>query len=101
MQRVLFEYRTRSLRSPSGALFHAFDRLYHALQEFLQAVFIAHRVYPIAYNKWIREQVEGWLGLPALYAELHSVLEIHQLQSEEIDNKAKYLQRLLGRWATA
>jgi len=31
--------------------FYAFDRLYHALQEFLQAVFIAHRVYPIAYDK--------------------------------------------------
>ena len=39
--------------------FYAFDRLYHAFQEFLQAVFIANRVYPIAYNKWIREQVEG------------------------------------------
>ena len=77
--------------------FYAFDRLYHAFQEFLQAVFIAHRVYPIAYNKWIREQVEGWLGLPALYAELHSVLEIHRLQSGEIDNKAEYLRCLLER----
>ena len=80
--------------------FFAFDRLYHAFQEFLQALFIAHRVYPIAYNKWIREQVEGWLGLPALYAELHSVLEIHRLQSGEIDNKAAYLRCLLERWAT-
>ena len=63
-------------------------------------MFIAHRVYPIAYNKWIREQVEGWLGLPELYAELDSVLEIYRLQSGEIDNKAEYLRCLLERWAT-
>ena len=49
--------------------FHAFDKLYHAFQEFLQALFIARRVYPIAYDKWIREQVVGWLRLPDLYAE--------------------------------
>jgi hypothetical protein len=53
-----------------GLFFQSFDRLYKAFQEFLQALFISQRVYPIAYNKWIREQVEGWLGLPELYAQL-------------------------------
>ncbi|MSV28897.1 MAG: nucleotidyltransferase domain-containing protein [Bryobacterales bacterium] len=46
--------------------FYGFDRLYHALQEFLQALFISRGIYPVAYNKWIREQLEVWLGLPAL-----------------------------------
>ena len=31
-----------------------FDRLYKAFQEFLQALFVARRTYPLCYNKWIR-----------------------------------------------
>ncbi len=46
-----------------GLYFQAFDRLYNTIGEFLQALFIAHRTYPIAYDKWIREQVEDILGL--------------------------------------
>lgn len=83
-----------------GLVFYALDRLYHGFQEFLQALFIAHRTYPLAYNKWIREQVEDWLGLPALYAELPSVLEIRRLQPEELTEKAEYLGRLLATWVT-
>lgn len=75
--------------------FYAFDRLYYALQEFLQALFIARRVYPIAYNKWIREQVEGWLGGRQLYSELPAILEIQRLQSNELMDKAEHLRRLL------
>jgi len=81
-----------------GLVFYAFDRLYHAFQEFLQALFIAHRTYPIAYNKWIREQVEEWLGLPELYSELLFVLEVEKLQPEELSGKAEYLRRLLTKW---
>lgn len=81
--------------------FQAFDRLYHAFQEFLQAVFIARRVYPIAYNKWIREQIEGWLGLPVLYAELPSLLEIRQLESNELVEKSHQLIRLLETWTSS
>jgi hypothetical protein len=62
-------------------------------------VFIAHRVYPIAYNKWLREQVEGWLGHPELYAELPSVLEIRHLESAELVGKGEHLLRLMDRWA--
>src|SRR5262245_24090008 len=40
-----------------GLYFQAFDRLYKAFHEFLQALFMARRTYPLAYNKWIREQV--------------------------------------------
>lgn len=81
--------------------FQAFDRLYHAFQEFLQAVFISHCIYPIAYNKWLREQVEGWLRHPALYAELPSVLEIKRLESNELVGKGEHLLRLMDRWASS
>jgi hypothetical protein len=81
-----------------GLNFYAFDRLYHAFQEFLQALFIAHRTYPIAYNKWIREQVEGWLGLPTLSSALPHVLEIRRLQPDELIEKTEYLRRLPEIW---
>jgi predicted nucleotidyltransferase len=38
--------------------FQAFDRLYKAFQEFLQALCIAHHTYPIAYNKWIENSLK-------------------------------------------
>ena len=40
-----------------GLVFHAFSRLYHAHRELIQGLFIAHRKYPIAYDKWVKEQV--------------------------------------------
>ncbi len=70
----------------------------HAFQEFLQGVFIARRVYPIAYNKWLREQVEGWLGQPDLYPELPSILEVRRLEGPEVVEKGERLRRLLDRW---
>ena len=39
----------------------AFDRLYKAFREYLQLLFVVHRTYPLAYNKWLREQL-GWIG---------------------------------------
>lgn len=84
-----------------GLYFQSFDRLYNALQEFLQALFIARRTYPIAYNKWIREQVEEILGLPELYAQLPRLLEIRHFESREIAEKAVTLERLLEAYAPA
>jgi predicted nucleotidyltransferase len=81
-----------------GLRFHAFDRLYHALQEFLQALFIARRVYPIAYDKWIREQVERWLELPEVYAELPAILGVPRLDGAELVASADRLGRLLEIW---
>jgi predicted nucleotidyltransferase len=83
-----------------GLYFHAFDRLYKAFQEFLQALFIARRVYPIAYNKWIHEQVAVRLGLPELYAQLPQILEIPRLESDATVGKARLLHELLDRWGT-
>ena len=82
-----------------GLYFQAFDRLYNAYREFLQALFIARRTYPIAYNKWIREQVEEILGLPELYAQPSHLFEIEQFESHEIAEKAKEVEELLQKYA--
>jgi hypothetical protein len=81
--------------------FQAFDRLYNAFQEFLQALFIARRTYAIAYNKWIREQVAEILALPELYTQLSRLLEIQHFESREIVEKAATLERLLEAYAPA
>jgi hypothetical protein len=62
-------------------------------------LFIARRTYPIAYNKWIREQVEEILGLPELYAQLSHIFEIKQFESNEIAEKAKEVEELLEKYA--
>lgn len=77
-----------------GLYFQAFNRFYDALGEFLQGLFISRRVYPIAYDKWIREQIEGILGLPELYQQLKGLLELKQLESQELAHKAQELGQL-------
>jgi len=72
--------------------FQAFDRLYKAQQEFLQALFIAQGRYPLAYNKWIHEQVVEWLGRPDLYERLSGLLSL--ANSEAISTHARRLQAL-------
>jgi predicted nucleotidyltransferase len=78
-----------------GLYFQAFNRLYDAFREFLQALFISRRTYPIAYDKWIKEQVVDILGMPELYLELVNILEIHSFESLEIASKAEILFHLL------
>lgn len=78
--------------------FQAFDRLYKSFQEFLQALFIARRVYPLAYNKWVRMQVADWLGLPELYAALPGVISVRNMESDELVDRAGDLKALLERW---
>ena len=73
----------------------AFNRLYDAFREFLQALFISRRTYPIAYDKWIREQVEEILCRPDLYQRLPRLLEISHFESDEIAWKAEELRGLL------
>jgi hypothetical protein len=81
--------------------FQSFDRLYNAYQEFLQALFIARRVYPIAYNKWIHEQIVEILGLPELYEQLSHLFEIRSFESTEIADKARQVETLLDHYAPA
>ncbi len=78
-----------------GLYFQSFDRLYNAYREFLQALFIARRVYPIAYDKWIREQIEDILGLPELYRLLPRLFEITHFESKELAEKAEDVRTLL------
>ncbi|MBD0333737.1 MAG: nucleotidyltransferase domain-containing protein [Chitinophagaceae bacterium] len=78
-----------------GLYFQAFDRLYKAFQEFLQILFIAHKTYPIAYNKWIKEQVESLLGLPGLYVQLPSIISVNDLESVEMIEKGTALWGLM------
>ena len=76
--------------------FQAFDILCRAFQEYLQALFIANKIYPIAYNKWIREQIVKWLNKPDLYPRLPPILSVSNIESDEINNKAKMLRDLLN-----
>jgi hypothetical protein len=82
-----------------GLYFQSFDRLYNAYQEFLQALFITRRIYPIAYNKWIREQFDELLNEPALYEQLTHLFEIKHFESAEITDKAKEVEALLDQYA--
>ena len=82
-----------------GLYFQSFDRLYNAYREFLQALFIARRTYPIAYNKWIREQIVDILGLPQLYPQLTHLFEIKRFESDELAQKGQEVERLLAEYA--
>ncbi len=84
-----------------GLYFQAFKRLYDASREFLQALFIAKRTYPIAYDKWVREEVAEVLGLPELYARLPGLLEICPFESRLTAEKAAELEALLEQYAPA
>ncbi len=81
-----------------GLYFQSFKRLCDAFGEFLQALFIARRTYPIAYDKWIREQIEEILGLPELYEQLPRLFEIGRFESRELARKAADLRRLFDRY---
>lgn len=78
-----------------GLYFQAFDRLYQAFQGFLQGLFMARRTYPIAYNKWIHEQVAEILGLPDLYRRLPGILEVHALEGQDVIRNGEALRELV------
>ena len=78
--------------------FQAFDRLYNAFSEFLQALFISKRIYPIAYDKWIQEQIAEILELPELYRPLPKLFEITHFESDNICEKGEGLKRILAEY---
>lgn len=83
------------LYADRGLHFQAFHRFYDAFREFLQALFISRRIYPIAYDKWIREQIEEILEMPELYLKLPRLFEIKNFESKEIVQKTRLLKSLL------
>ena len=81
-----------------GLYFQAVKRLQHAIEEFLQCLFITRRTYPIAYDKWVREQVVDILGLPELYSQLVELMQIRHLESGELSEKSTLLENLIERY---
>jgi hypothetical protein len=75
--------------------FQAFDRFYRAFQGFLLGLHVARRTYPLAYNKWIREQVAENLGLPDVYERLPHLFELEPFESRALDEKATQLRELV------
>jgi predicted nucleotidyltransferase len=88
-----------SLYAERGLHFQAFDRLYNAFKEFLQALFISRRTYPIAYDKWIKEQIVEILGMPEVYRQLPKLFELRHFESKETAEKAENLRFLLEKYA--
>lgn len=82
--------------SARGLLFQCLKRLHHALEETLQALFIAARRYPIAYDKWIEEQVCEILGRPDLYATFVQVVTIPALTAATLQDRARLLTAVLA-----
>lgn len=81
-----------------GLYFQSFKRLYHAFEEFLQALFISRRTYPIAYDKWVKEGVVEILGLPELYSHVTRVLEISKFESNQVVDRAKTISSFLDEY---
>jgi predicted nucleotidyltransferase len=86
------------LFAPRELYFQCFKRFYHAFEEFLQALFISRRTYPIAYDKWLHESVVEILGLPDLYARLPRLFEVRDFESQEIVEKAATLRSLVNEY---
>lgn len=78
-----------------GLLFQSFSRFYHAFGEFLQALFICRRVYPIAYDKWIQEQLVEILQLPDLYNEALSLFNLDLRSGSDLLQKHDRLKHLI------
>lgn len=76
--------------------FQAFDILYKTFQEYLQTLFIANKIYPIAYNKWIQYQIVTCLNKPEIYPRLSPILSVNNIESNEIIDKVKMLRDLLS-----
>ena len=75
--------------------FQAFDISCTAFQKYLQALFIAHKTYPTAYTKWIREVVT-WLKKPDLYPKLSPILSVNNIESNQVMIKADLIRGLLN-----
>jgi len=64
----------------------------------MQAIFIKKRIYPISYNKWIKEQFVDILKMPSLYRQLVKMLEIRKLESNELIKKSQTLRKLAKKY---
>lgn len=81
-----------------GLYFQAFKRLIDATREFMQALFMSRKIYPIAYDKWVKEQFIEILQEPDLYKEFVKLYEVHNLESDELINKGNRLLVLVDQY---
>ena len=81
--------------SQRGLYFQCLKRLHHAVEETIQALFISARRYPIAYDKWVEEQISAILGRPDLYAGLVQAVTIPQLDAVTLQEKTAIVYSLL------
>jgi predicted nucleotidyltransferase len=81
-----------------GLYFQAFRRLYDASLEFLQALFITKRVYPIAYDKWVKKQLVEMLRLPELYSGFVQLYQVRALESDELVEKSEQLRGYVAKY---
>jgi predicted nucleotidyltransferase len=77
--------------------FHAYERLYSSIQGFMQALFIKNKIYPISYDKWIKDQYYDLLKRPDLYKKIIDIISIKNFESNEINMKAKRLMRWIDK----
>ena len=81
-----------------GLYFHAFKRFHNANLEFLQALFMVKKTYPLTYDKWVKEQLVDILKLPELYKDFVSLYELNELESNELLEKIKLLNSLIAKY---
>jgi hypothetical protein len=81
--------------SQCSLYFQCLKRLHHAFEETFQALFIAARRYPIAYDKWIEEQVSEILGRTEFYTLFVQVVTLPQLDAQILQEKASLLASVL------
>jgi hypothetical protein len=78
-----------------GLCFHALYILHKALYEYLQALFITNKFYPLAYNKWIKYQLVDILNMPDLYQQLVQIVSVKNIESNEMIAKSRLLYGML------
>lgn len=78
--------------------FQAYRRFYDASREFLQALFISRRVYPLDYDKWVKYELTELLGLPAVARELSRLYTLKKLESRELVAKGRRLKQMLRKY---
>ncbi len=78
--------------------FQAHKRFYDATREFLQALFISKKVYPLDYDKWVEYEVKEILQLPKLYKEFVSLYQVKKLESNELVRKGEKLRKLVKKY---
>jgi predicted nucleotidyltransferase len=83
-----------------GLHIECIKRIYHAFEEFLQILFISRKIYPIAYDKHIHEQIAEILGEEELYTHLAALFEIEKLNADNLIEKSRQLTNLMETYIT-